>query len=119
MARTPPLTGLPPPTTRRWVARRKAAVVAAVGTGMISVEEACRRYHMTEEEFLTWQRAFATYGVEGLHASLLQHRREQLSSPMTKPVSPTNNSPQQEVDSAVADNFEGSSIHVSSPPEKR
>ena len=31
---------LPSPTTRRWVARRKAAVVAAVKGGLISVEEA-------------------------------------------------------------------------------
>src|SRR6516162_9086559 len=35
---------LPPPSTLRWVARRKAAVVAAVSSGIITVEEACRRY---------------------------------------------------------------------------
>jgi Protein of unknown function (DUF1153) len=38
------MTELPPLNTRRWVARRKAAVVAAVLSGMITLEEACRRY---------------------------------------------------------------------------
>jgi hypothetical protein len=57
------------------VARRKAAVVAAVSSGMISPEEACRRYQMSEEGFITWQRAFETCGVKGLHATALhQHR---------------------------------------------
>jgi hypothetical protein len=72
MARTPSFTELPPPNTRRWVARRKAAVVAGVASGMISLEEACRRYQMSEEEFRTWQRAVETYGVKGLHAAALQ-----------------------------------------------
>jgi hypothetical protein len=31
---------LPPPNTRRWVVRRKAAVVTAVRTGRITLEEA-------------------------------------------------------------------------------
>ena len=42
---------LPPPNTKRWVIRRKAAVVAAVRVGEITVEEACRRYQLSEEEF--------------------------------------------------------------------
>jgi hypothetical protein len=49
-------TELPPLTTKRWVARRKAAVVAAVRAGVITVDEACRRYQLSEEEFLAWQR---------------------------------------------------------------
>jgi hypothetical protein len=60
------------------VARRKAAVVAAVSSGMIALEEACRRYEMSEEEFLTWQRAFETYGVNSLRATCLQQYREAL-----------------------------------------
>jgi transposase len=66
---------LPPPNTTRWVPRRKAAVVMAVSRGMISLEEVCHRYQMSEEEFLTWQRAFETYGVKGLHATSLLYRR--------------------------------------------
>ena len=53
------MTELPPANTRRWVARRKAAVVAAVSSGMLTIEEACRRYQISEEEFSAWQRAFA------------------------------------------------------------
>jgi hypothetical protein len=42
--RAPTVGDLPPPNTRRWVARRKAAVVAAVRRGTITMEEALRRY---------------------------------------------------------------------------
>ena len=42
---------LPPPNTRRWVVRRKAAVVTAVRTGRITLEEALQRYQLTEEEY--------------------------------------------------------------------
>ena len=38
---------LPPANTRRWVVRRKAAVVAAVLSGKITLEEACQRYQLT------------------------------------------------------------------------
>src|SRR6516162_6549101 len=34
---------LPPPDTKRWVTRRKAVIVSAVHTGVISLEEVCRR----------------------------------------------------------------------------
>ena len=50
-----PLTiaDLPPPSTKRWVIRRKAQVVAAVRGGLLSLEEACSRYTLTVEEFLS------------------------------------------------------------------
>jgi transposase-like protein len=60
--------------TARWVARRKAAVVEAVSSGTITIEEACRRYNMSEEEFFSWQRAFETYGILGLRAQVLRER---------------------------------------------
>jgi transposase-like protein len=69
------MTELPSPNTRRWVARRKAAVVAAVSSGMITFEEACRRYQMSESEFFAWQRAFETFGLLGLRASFVQQPR--------------------------------------------
>ena len=75
MARTPSVTGLPPKNPRRWVASRKAAVVAAVSGGMITIEEACRRYHMSEEEFVAWQRAFENRGILGLRAGYVQKYR--------------------------------------------
>ena len=57
------------------MARRKAAVVAAVSSGMVTLEEACRRYQMSEEEFFAWQRAFETFGLLGLRASRVQQHR--------------------------------------------
>lgn len=55
-----PLTfaDLPPPDTGRWVRRRKADVVAGVRAGLISLDEACRRYALSIEEFLSWERLF-------------------------------------------------------------
>jgi transposase-like protein len=66
---------LPPANTTRWVVRRKAAVVAAVQAGKISIEEACRRYQLTEEEFRAWQRAYDAHGLPGLRATRLQQYR--------------------------------------------
>ena len=60
---------LPPPDTKRWTARRKAAVVEAVRIGMISVQEACLRYGLTIEEFLSWQRTIEQHGIPGLRAT--------------------------------------------------
>ena len=54
---------LPPPDTKRWVTRRKAMVVNAVRAGEISLEEVCRRYELSVEGFLVWQRAIDTHGV--------------------------------------------------------
>jgi len=67
--------GLPPANTKRWVVRRKAAVVAAVQGGKITLEEACRRYQLTEEEFRAWQRAYDVHGLPGLRATRLQQYR--------------------------------------------
>jgi hypothetical protein len=64
-----------PPGTTRWVASRKAAVVEAVRGGDISFDEACRRYELSEEEFLAWERAFKTSGLLGLRASCVQPYR--------------------------------------------
>jgi hypothetical protein len=68
-------TELPPPDTKRWVVRRKAAVVAAVRAGVITVEEACRRYQLSEEEFLAWQHAFEAYGLPGLRTTRIKNYR--------------------------------------------
>lgn len=46
---------LPPSDTKRWVRRRKGYVVAAVGGGLLSLEDACERYSLTAEEFRAWQ----------------------------------------------------------------
>ena len=56
--------------------RRKAVVVAAVRSGSISLQEACRRYKLSVEEFLAWQRAIDRHGVPGLRVTRLQVYRE-------------------------------------------
>jgi hypothetical protein len=70
------LDDLPPPDTKRWVIRRKAAVVAAVRTGAITLEEACNRYHLSVEEFLSWQRLIDRHGLRGLRITRLQEYRD-------------------------------------------
>lgn len=72
-----PLTiaDLPAPSTKRWVIRRKAEVVAAVRGGLLSLEEACTRYTLTVEEFLSWQRSIDRHGLAGLRATRVQDYR--------------------------------------------
>ena len=72
-----PLTvdDLPPPNTRRLVIRRKAEVVSAVRNGLISLEEACERYTLSVEEFLSWQRLIDKHGLRGLRTTRLQQYR--------------------------------------------
>jgi len=69
------LADLPSPQTERWVARRKAEVVTAVRGGLLSIEEACAHYTLTFEEFLTWERAYARFGLSGLHARDVEYHR--------------------------------------------
>ena len=70
------LADLPPPSTRRWVARQKATVVMAVQQGLISFEEACERYSLSVDEYLSWQRAFERYELRGLLAAHMQTDRD-------------------------------------------
>jgi Protein of unknown function (DUF1153) len=74
-----PLTiaDLPSPDTKRWVIRRKAEVVAAVRGGLLSLEEACERYKLTVDEFLSWQRSIEKHGLAGLRATRIQDYREE------------------------------------------
>jgi DNA-binding winged helix-turn-helix (wHTH) protein len=66
---------MPPLDTKRWVVRRKAAVVNAVRSSAISLEEACRRYELSMEEFLAWERGIEAHGVNGLRVTrLLAHK---------------------------------------------
>ena len=76
LVRVQSMGDLPPPNTKRWVVRRKAAVVAAVRSGRLSMAEALQRYQLTEEEFLSWQRAFESHGLPGLRATRIQQYRE-------------------------------------------
>lgn len=69
------LDRLPPPDTLRWVMRRKAQVVAAVRSGVLTFEEACQRYLLSEEEFKSWMKLLDSHGVRGLRATRTQEYR--------------------------------------------
>lgn len=71
---------LPPANTRRWVARRKATVVAAVRSGLITLEDACRRYTLSVEEYLSWERAIEKHGLPGLRVTRIQEYRASSSA---------------------------------------
>lgn len=67
---------LPAPTTRRWVASRKAIVVRAVACGLISREEALEAYSLSEEELSEWEAAVREFGEVALKATALQKYRQ-------------------------------------------
>lgn len=69
------LADLPPPSTERWVIRRKAEVVAAVRGGLLTFDEACERYRLTSEEFIAWQKAIDSHGMAGLRTTRIQQYR--------------------------------------------
>jgi hypothetical protein len=77
--------GLPPPDTKRWVARRKAAVVNAVRNGKMNIEDACRCYTLSTEEFAAWERAIEAHGVAGLRVTRLQVYRDAPPTRLAKP----------------------------------
>ena len=67
---------LPPADTRRWVASRKAIVVKAVISGLITQAEALERYSLSEEEFTLWRDAVARHGGKALRVTTLQKYRQ-------------------------------------------
>lgn len=79
------LRDLPPPGTRRWVMRRKAEVVAAVRNGILTLEQACERYTLSVEEFLSWQELIDRHGVRALRATRVKDYRTSISEPKREP----------------------------------
>ena len=67
---------LPDPSTRRWVASRKAAVLRAVEHGLLQREEACGMYHLSPEELDSWSIAMQRHGEGALKATRLQKYRQ-------------------------------------------
>lgn len=66
---------LAPPSTKRWMARKKAEVVAAVEGGLLTLDEALSRYSLSLEEFAAWQRWVERAGVPALRATKSQQYR--------------------------------------------
>jgi Protein of unknown function (DUF1153) len=71
---------LPAPGTLRWVVRRKAAIVEAVKSGQLTIDDACRTYNLTPEEYLSWQRLIERHGTRGLRTTRLKDYRAENAS---------------------------------------
>ena len=69
------LDDLPSPDTKRWTARRKASVVSAVLSGIITIEGVCQRYGLSVDEYLSWHNAMQRHGLQGLHITKFQNYR--------------------------------------------
>ena len=67
-----PVPDLPRVTERRWTVRRKAAVINAVRGGWVPIEEVCRLYSLSVDEFLAWERDIDQFGVAGLRTTRYQ-----------------------------------------------
>jgi transposase-like protein len=68
----------PPPGVRRWVYRRKAAVIAAILSGKLTIDRACEMYGLSAEEILSWRNMIEKYGPTSLRTTCLQsYRRDQ------------------------------------------
>ena len=76
---------VPSPHTKRWVARRKAEIVNAVRNGKMDIEDACRHYMLSTEEFAAWERAIEAHGVAGLRVTRLQVYRDTPPTRLAKP----------------------------------
>jgi hypothetical protein len=79
------LADLPSPDTKRWVIRRKAEVVAAVRGGLLSLEEACRRYALNADEFASWQHCIDRFGLAGLRTTWTQFYHGRYGRPENHP----------------------------------
>jgi hypothetical protein len=67
---------LPPSSTQRWVASRKAAVVRGIIYGLISESEAKKRYSLSDEELQSWMQAVSQHGEQALKATALKRYRQ-------------------------------------------
>ncbi len=65
-----------PSLGKRWTVRRKAAVIEAVRGGWVPIEEACRLYNLSVDEFLAWERDIDRHGMHGLRTTRYQIYRD-------------------------------------------
>ncbi len=50
--------------------------MAGVRIGLISLEEACRRYRLSAEEFASWRRLIDEHGLLGLRVTYCKQYRQ-------------------------------------------
>jgi hypothetical protein len=53
------LADLPPRDLLNLTSPQKSMVVGAVRNGLITISEACERYHLSRDEYLHWHGSFA------------------------------------------------------------
>ena len=65
-------------TERRAEGRERSAVRLTVRQlpALLSLEEACQRYTLTVDEFLSWQMSIDQHGLAGLRTTRIQHYRQ-------------------------------------------
>lgn len=76
-----PMPELPSPSTRRWTIRRKLGVIEAVRGGWVPIEEVCRIYAISVDEFIAWERDIDQFGVYGLRTTRYQIYRHRKPRP--------------------------------------
>jgi hypothetical protein len=75
---------LPPAGAMRWGVRSKAAVVAAVRGGVLTLEQACERYALSTSEYFTWESGLDSFGLEGLALAGRRARRRNYARSTSK-----------------------------------
>lgn len=69
------LSDLPDPKTKRWVPRRKAEVIHAIRGGLLSKQDAMKKYNLTNAELTEWESHYGSYGMSGLRVTHIQDYR--------------------------------------------
>jgi hypothetical protein len=67
-----PMPELPAANRTTLDGRRKAAVIEGVRGGWVPIEEACRLFGISVDEFLAWERDIEQFGVPGLRTTRYQ-----------------------------------------------
>jgi hypothetical protein len=72
-----PLTmrDLPSSLAVKWTVRRKAAVIHAVHSGLLSLGEASVRFALSSEEFRSWEIMLDRFGQSVLPSGRIQHAK--------------------------------------------
>jgi len=70
------LSDLPDRNIKRWVMRHKRNVANAVLYKLISFEQACSEYGLSEEELLSWLKTLKFHGSEALKVTRLMQYRQ-------------------------------------------
>ena len=66
---------LPLPDTTCWGPRRKERLLLCIKGNILSLEDAQRRYNLSETELETWSKRYREHGVEGLRARFTERSR--------------------------------------------